>query len=100
MRAYDRIEPIGNIEQSYMLAMICCTIVNTLQSMFVKKGDRKPMQPTDFLPKWSRAFIETTKEKKEQTVEEQKGILHAIAAAFGVKPRKRTKGGYKPKRRK
>jgi len=87
MLAFDRLEPFGNVEPTYMAATICAIIVNSLQSMFAKKGSYKVIPPSKFIPEWSAE----PEEPKEQTVDEQKAILLSIAGALGAKDNRRKK---------
>jgi hypothetical protein len=83
--AYDAIEPSGNVEPTYMLALLCATVVNTVSSIFAKKGSQnKPISPDAFIPKWADALsrFDEESEQKEQTIEEQKQALISIASMF------------------
>lgn len=82
--AYDAIEPSGNVEPTYMLALLCATVVNTVSAIFAKKGsENKSISPDAFIPKWIEAVLPKEEEQKvEQTVDEQKAAILAIANMF------------------
>lgn len=79
--AYHRLEPIGDERIEFSLAMLSSVITNIAISALGKPGT-KQTTPMDFLPRWDGSGDSKTKQKK-QSIEEMKGILHNIAAAFG-----------------
>jgi hypothetical protein len=88
--AYDEIEPSGNVESTYMLALLCATVVNTVSAIFQKKGSQnKPISPDAFIPKWGRTFTTEDAQTAEQTLAEQKAAILLIAKAFNTKKRVR-----------
>lgn len=80
--AYDSLEPIGlDLRADFRSASLMSMLTNIARSIWSKKGC-KMTTPEDFMPKWSE---EEQEEPQKQTVEEQKGMLQMIAAAFGNK---------------
>jgi len=79
-----------------MLAQVCAVIVNVISSMFKSKyGRQRTINPSDFIPKWHE--IDEKKDEaddeqsppKEQTVDDQKSFLKALAQKFGIKMKRR-----------
>jgi hypothetical protein len=88
--AYDEIEPSGNVESTYMLALLCATVVNTVAAIFQKKGSQnKPISPDSFIPKWGRTSATENVQDDEQSIAEQKAAILSIAKAFNTKKRVR-----------
>lgn len=82
--AYDRLEPIGKERDEAVAALNLSILINYLQSIFLKKGTYKWVQPEDFTPEWGKEPPEET-EPKQQSVEEMKSVLFSIARRFGKK---------------
>jgi hypothetical protein len=78
--AYDKIDPIGMWRIEYNVANLCANMINIANAIYTKKGHKpKISSPVDFMPDWA-GDLARFKERKKQTVEEQKAILLGIAA--------------------
>ncbi len=73
-------EPMGNLETTFMLATLCSLLVNSLRAIFSGKNSKgKPVSPKDFIPHWTGE--DTSESIEEQSVEEMKRMLQQIASS-------------------
>ena len=83
--AYDSIDPIGELRKDYMMAYLMTVITNIAIGALAKRGT--PLKDLkDFIPNWEREDGE--EEIKQQSLEDMKKTLFAIAGKHGVKKRK------------
>jgi len=87
--AFDQLEPIGRMEfrMEYMLGTVCAVLVNTVASIFSKKGSNNTkVVPADFMPQWGVFENEVfNKEKPKQSMEEMKQLLLSMAKVQNTK---------------
>ena len=98
--AYEAIEPMGNVEPTFMAANICAIVVNSIASIFRGKNSKvKTISPSEFIPNWA-AYVDSDKSgverpKSAETIDEMKALFQQIAAA---NPKKRKPNLKAPKR--
>lgn len=87
--AYNTLDPIGTWRDDYRMAVLDSLLVNIVNKLYTEKG-HKPVvtTPLDFMPKWN----EEEREVVQQSVEEMKQIMMAVAGAQNKKV------GSQPKR--
>lgn len=91
-------EPMGDIQQIYMLAILCSVLVNSLRSIFAGKNEKpKPISPESFIPNWAGDDWEemSPEERSEQSLEEMKDVFKQLAATSNNPPK-----AVKPKTKK
>ncbi len=81
--AYNKIEPIGQYRTDMMIAQLISLFHNFASSFGSKNGKRQVAHPIDFIPWLEKA--EALGAPKEQSLEEMKAAMHAIAGAFNKK---------------
>lgn len=77
--AYDRLDPIGQSRDDFRMAKLASVIANAVIQVHGKKGAKLTV-PKDFMPEW-----DVEKLKRQQTVEEMKQAMLAIASAQNKK---------------
>ena len=87
--AFDQLEPVGRMEfrMEYMLGTVCAVLVNTVASIFSKKGSKSvQLTPADFMPQWGVFADEIhSKEAPKQSVDEMKQLLLSMASIQNTK---------------
>jgi hypothetical protein len=79
-RAYNRLEPVGQTQIVYMLAMFTSTVVNIARRVWGRKNV-KMTQASDYIPKWGPPEV--------QSFSDMKNIAQAIINRSGRKRKKR-----------
>lgn len=75
--AYAELEPFGTGIEDQRMGMICSTIMNAFISVYSQSKNPKWYAPNDFIPEYGKE--QEVIEKKQQSVEEMKDVLMAIA---------------------
>lgn len=78
--AYNKIDPIGTWRQDFGWASIIANFTNLITWAHSKKGTKHTA--ADFMPDWD---IEAPEDILQQSVEEMKKVIQAIAAAQNKK---------------
>jgi len=89
--AYYNLEPFGEWRGDYRAGMIASVLAEIHRD---KKKRKRPFTVDDFMPRFGRRKKQQASPRK-QTVEEQRNVLMAIAAAFGVKKKDKKDKGAK-----
>lgn len=76
-QAYATIEPVGDLAAEIRLAKLGALVANIARAAWSKKGTYKPVSPQEFLPDWT--MPKTTTDKPQQSVEDMKRVLMAMA---------------------
>ena len=79
--AYDVLDPIGAQRSDYHTAYLSMVVTNIARKLYGKKNVEFA-GIDEFMPDWDLPSELEKKSVKKQTVEEQKGILYAIASHF------------------
>ena len=83
---------MGEERADFRTALLLSKIVNIARTIWGKKGIELST-PGEFMIEWDKEEEEIeevqTVESKKQTVEQMKGMLYAIAGAFGKKVKRR-----------
>ena len=80
-KAYDRLEPIGEMRGDLRMAILASLIANIANSFATKGKPIRTYTPADFMPKWEEEIT-----KPAQSVEEMKRILESLS---GVRKKRR-----------
>lgn len=83
--AYDRLDPIGGWREDFRWAHALSTITNLAISIHSKKGT-KYTTISDFMLEWD--IEKQTMEPPQQSIEDMKAVLFAIAKTQGVRKKK------------